>query len=72
MKKFKPRMEIIDNDHKPERSFVIQGYECKICEMKFTSWKDMKEPLIEEHEESVEQVSFVPLIRYSPARRAMA
>jgi hypothetical protein len=68
----KPRMEIIDNGYKPERSFVIQGYECKICEMKFVFWRDMREHLIEEHEESVEQVSFIPLIRYAPARRATA
>jgi len=68
----KPRMEIIDNGYKPGRSFVIQGYECKICEMKFVFWRDMREHLIEEHEESVEQVSFVPLIRYAPARRATA
>jgi hypothetical protein len=65
-------VEIIDNGYKPEREFEILGYECKICEMKFTCWKDMKEHLIEEHEESVEQVSFVPLIRYAPARRSTA
>jgi len=66
----KPRIETIDNGYKPERSFVIKGYECKICGMKFVFWRDMKEHLIEEHEESVEQVSFVPSIRYAPARRA--
>jgi len=63
-------IEIIDNGYKPERSFVIQGYECKICGMRFTFWRDMKEHLIEEHEELIEQVSFIPLIRYAPARRA--
>jgi hypothetical protein len=68
----KPRMEIIDNGYKPERSFVIQGYECKICEMKFVTWRDMREHLIEEHEESIEQVSYIPLIKYAPARRSTA
>jgi hypothetical protein len=68
----KPRMEIIDNGYKPERSFVIQGYECKICEMKFVFWRDMKEHLIEEHEESKQQVSYIPLIKYFPSWRARA
>jgi len=68
----KSRMEIIDNGYKPERKFVIQGYECKICGIKFVLWDDMQEHLIEEHEESVKQVSFVPLIRYVPARRVRA
>ena len=64
----KPRMEIIDNGYKPERSFVIQGYECKICEMKFVFWRDMREHLIEEHEESKHQVSYVPVIEYGPSK----
>jgi len=68
----KPRMETIDNGYKPERSFVIQGYECKICEMKFVFWRDMKEHLIEEHEESKQQVSYIPLIKYLPSWRARA
>jgi len=68
----KPRMETIDNGYEPEREFEILGYECKVCEMRFTFWRDMKEHLIEEHEESKQQVSYIPLIKYAPARRARA
>jgi len=65
-------VEIIDNGYRPEREFEILGYECKICEMRFTFWRDMKEHLIEEHEESRQQVSYIPLIKYFPSWRATA
>ena len=68
----KPRMEIIDNDYKPERKIECLGYKCKICGKYFMLWTDMEEHLKDKHGEFVVPFSFEKLVGYGDIGRATA
>ena len=73
MKKFKPRRtETVNNGYKPERRFEILGYQCTICGKIFQNEFEKDHHLRVEHYEIAKQVSYVPLIKYLPAKRVRA
>jgi len=52
------------SEHKPERDFVVDKYECKICGKSFILLAQMIKHLEDEHYERVYPISYIPIGHY--------
>jgi len=52
------------SEHKPERGFVVDKYECKVCGKSFLLLPQMIKHLEDEHYERAHPTSYIPIGHY--------